>query len=95
MLATVFGGLPLIVRGGAGSEARAALGWIVVGGLGFSTVTTLFLTPIAYSLLARFAKPRIAEQQRLADELAAAAIAGVRRDPTAAETAEDLPVAAE
>ena len=95
MLATVFGGLPLILRGGAGSEARAALGWIVVGGLGFSTVTTLFLTPIAYSLLARFAKPRVAEQQRLADELAAAAIGGVRRDPTAAEAAEDLPVAAE
>jgi HAE1 family hydrophobic/amphiphilic exporter-1 len=97
MLATVFGGLPLILRGGAGSEARAALGWIVVGGLGFSTVTTLFLTPIAYSLLARFAKPRIAEQRRLADELAAASAATFHDEPSEAESGEAsaMPVAAE
>ncbi len=73
MLSTVLGGLPLILRGGAGAEARQALGWIIVGGLGFATIATLFLTPVAYSLLARFAKPRIAEEQRLAEEMAAAA----------------------
>jgi HAE1 family hydrophobic/amphiphilic exporter-1 len=73
MLSTVLGGLPLILRSGAGSEARTALGWIIVGGLGFATVATLFVTPVAYSLLARFSKPRIAEEQRLAEEMAAAA----------------------
>jgi HAE1 family hydrophobic/amphiphilic exporter-1 len=73
MLSTVLGGLPLILRGGAGAEARQALGWIIVGGLGFATIATLFLTPVAYSLLARFAKPRIAEEHRLAEEMAAAA----------------------
>jgi HAE1 family hydrophobic/amphiphilic exporter-1 len=73
MLSTVFGGLPLILRSGAGSEAREALGWIIVGGLGFATLATLFLTPVAYLLLARLSKPRIAEEQRLAEELADAA----------------------
>ncbi len=94
MLATVFGGLPLILRGGPGAEARQALGWIVVGGLGFSTITTLFLTPVAYSLLARFAKPRVAEQQRLERELAEASGAVVHDAPSAAEAGE-LPAAAE
>jgi hydrophobic/amphiphilic exporter-1 (mainly G- bacteria), HAE1 family len=95
MLATVFGGLPLILRGGAGAEARQALGWIIVGGLGFSTITTLFLTPVAYSLLARFAKPRIAEQQRLESELAAAREAPYDFEPTPEELGEeDQPVRA-
>lgn len=72
MLSTILGGLPLILRGGAGSEAREALGWIIVGGLGFATLSTLFLTPVVYSLLAGFSKPRIAEEQRLAYEMASA-----------------------
>ena len=49
MIATVLGGLPLIMRGGAGAEARQALGWIMVGGLGFATLSTLFLTPVVFS----------------------------------------------
>jgi HAE1 family hydrophobic/amphiphilic exporter-1 len=73
MLSTVLGGLPLILRSGAGAEARQALGWIIVGGLGFATMATLFLTPVAYSMLARFSKPRVAEEHRLAEEMAAAA----------------------
>ena len=48
MVSTVFGGLPLIVTSGAGAEARIAVGWVIVGGLGFATVFTLFLTPIFY-----------------------------------------------
>ena len=58
MFATVLGGLPLVLRGGAGSEARHALGWVIVGGLGIATLSTLFLTPVVYLLLARFSKPR-------------------------------------
>ncbi len=72
MIATVLGGLPLILTGGPGSEARAALGWIMVGGLGFSALATLFLTPVAFLLLAGLSKPRVAEEQRLMRELAAA-----------------------
>ena len=72
MLATVLGALPLILAGGAGSEARAALGWVIVGGLGFAAVSTIYLTPVAYLMLARFSKPKALEEARLERELAAA-----------------------
>ncbi|MBN9308653.1 efflux RND transporter permease subunit [Devosia sp.] len=72
MIATVLGGVPLIIAGGAGSEARAALGWIMVGGLSLAAVSTLYLTPVAYLLLARFSKPKALEEQRLRRELEAA-----------------------
>ncbi|WP_321828692.1 efflux RND transporter permease subunit [Thalassovita sp.] len=51
-VSTVVGGLPLILSTGAGAEARQALGWVIVGGLGFATVFTLFLTPVFYRLIA-------------------------------------------
>jgi HAE1 family hydrophobic/amphiphilic exporter-1 len=76
MISTVCGGVPLLLLGGAGSEARQALGWIIVGGLGFATLATLFLTPVVFSLLAPLSRPRIAEQHRLERELAAAGTAG-------------------
>jgi hydrophobic/amphiphilic exporter-1 (mainly G- bacteria), HAE1 family len=52
MVSTVFGGLPLIFTSGAGAEARIAVGWVIVGGLGFATVFTLFLTPVFYRWIA-------------------------------------------
>ena len=61
MAATVLGGVPLLISSGAGAEARAALGWVIVGGLGLATVLTLFLTPVAYLLLAGLSKPRAEE----------------------------------
>ena len=71
-ISTLLGGLPLILGSGAGAESRAALGWVVFGGLGFATIFTLFLTPVAFLALARFAKPRATEAGKLAAELAAA-----------------------
>ena len=65
MIATVLGGVPLVISTGAGAEARQALGWIIVGGLGFAAVSTLLLTPVAYLLIARFSKPKAHEQERL------------------------------
>lgn len=73
MMAAVLGALPLIFADGAGSESRLALGWVIIGGLGFATIFTLFLTPVAYRILAPFSKPRIAETRRLEAELAEAA----------------------
>jgi hydrophobic/amphiphilic exporter-1 (mainly G- bacteria), HAE1 family len=70
LLSTALGGVPLILSGGPGAEARQALGYVVVGGLTLSVLFTLFLTPVAFSLVARFAKPRAAEQTRLEGELA-------------------------
>ena len=69
MVSTVLGGLPLILSGGPGGEARAAIGWVVFGGLGLAALFTLYLTPVAYLALARFVKPRAAEGARLAREL--------------------------
>jgi HAE1 family hydrophobic/amphiphilic exporter-1 len=91
MVATVLGGLPLVLRSGAGAEARHALGWIIVGGLGFATIFTLFLTPVVFSLLARLSKPRAAEEQRLKEELGA----GAQLPAVIVEPGDDLPMAAE
>jgi len=76
MVATVLGGLPLVFAFGAGAEAREVLGWIIVGGLGLATVATLYLTPVAYLLLAGLSKPKAAEEARLHKELAEAARVG-------------------
>lgn len=73
MASTVLGALPLIFAFGAGSEARLALGWVIIGGLGFATLFTLFLTPVAFRILAPWSKPRASEGQLLAEELRQAA----------------------
>lgn len=69
MTSTVLGGVPLIMSSGAGAEAREALGWVIVGGLGLATLSTLYLTPVAYLLLARFSAPKAEEERRLVREL--------------------------
>ncbi len=90
MIATILGGLPLILGSGAGSEARQALGWVVVGGLAIATFATLFITPVVFDLLARFSRPRAAEEQRLERELQeAGGPRGMR--PTAEELGEVPP----
>jgi len=72
MIATIIGGVPLVLASGAGAEARAALGWVIVGGLSFAAISTLYLTPVAYLLLARFSRPKVEEEARLEEELDAA-----------------------
>ena len=69
MASTVLAGVPLVLAGGAGAEARAALGWVIVGGLGLATLLNLYLTPVAFLLFAGLSKPRAEESQRLAREL--------------------------
>ncbi|MER9305221.1 efflux RND transporter permease subunit [Mesorhizobium sp. M0293] len=78
MICTVLGGLPLVLASGAGAEARVALGWVIVGGLGLATVSTLFLTPVAYLLLGRFVTPKTHEEARLKRELEEAAYTNVK-----------------
>ena len=70
LVSTVLGALPLILASGPGSEARSAVGWVVFGGMGLATVFTLYLTPVAYLGIARFAKARAAAGKRLRQELA-------------------------
>ncbi len=49
----VLGAIPLALATGAGAESRAQLGWVIVGGMAFGTLLTLFVVPAAYLLLAR------------------------------------------
>ena len=70
LISTILGALPLILASGPGSEARAAVGWVVFGGMGLATVFTLYLTPLAYLGIARFASARAAAGERLAREMA-------------------------
>ena len=51
--AMVLGALPLALAHGAGAESRTQIGWVIVGGMSFGTLLTLFVVPTAYTLLAR------------------------------------------
>ncbi len=50
--AMVLGAVPLAFADGAGAEARHQIGWVIVGGLSFGTIFTLFIVPVVYLLLA-------------------------------------------
>ncbi|HEX7878584.1 MAG TPA: efflux RND transporter permease subunit, partial [Candidatus Eisenbacteria bacterium] len=54
--ATIFGILPIAIGIGAGGEARRPLGIAIVGGLVFSTMLTLVVVPVVYTLMARFTR---------------------------------------
>lgn len=69
VISTVVGSLPLIISAGPGAEARAAIGWVVFGGLGLSSLFTLYLTPLGYSLLAPYVAPRSHAGDKLNAEL--------------------------
>lgn len=72
MVSTVFGGLPLILSAGGGAEARIAVGWVIVGGLGFATLFTLFLTPVLYRHIAVVgAEPGLADRRLRSEVLGA------------------------
>lgn len=69
MISTVTAGLPLILGSGAGTEARASIGWVVFGGLGLAGVITLFVAPVLYSRIAGFSTPRSTRGELLVSEL--------------------------
>ncbi|SEK57507.1 hydrophobe/amphiphile efflux-1 (HAE1) family protein [Roseovarius nanhaiticus] len=69
LICTVMAGLPLILGSGPGAEARAAIGWVIFGGLGLAAAFTLFLTPAAYALIAAASSARAAAGEALEAEL--------------------------
>jgi multidrug efflux pump len=51
--AMVAGAIPLAIATGAGAASRHEIGWVIVGGMTFGTLLTLFVVPTAYTLLGR------------------------------------------
>jgi multidrug efflux pump subunit AcrB len=66
-LATSFGALPIALSLGAASTSRVPLGIVVVGGIIFSLVLTLFVIPAIYSFMASNKKYKPAENENDAD----------------------------
>ncbi|MEI2433383.1 efflux RND transporter permease subunit [Lysobacter yananisis] len=64
-IATVVGAVPLVLAGGPGSASRATIGIVVIFGVSFSTLLSLFIVPAFYVLLARFTKSPEAVAQEL------------------------------
>ncbi len=52
--ATIMGAVPLVVAGGPGSASRATIGVVIISGVAFATLLTLFVVPAFYALLAPY-----------------------------------------
>ena len=50
-LATIFGALPIALALGAGAQSRVPMGIVIVGGLFFALILTLFVVPVMYTLI--------------------------------------------
>jgi multidrug efflux pump subunit AcrB len=68
-IATVLGLIPMALGIGEGSETNLPLARAVIGGLMVSTFFTLFLVPALYTLLDRFAKRQVPDEDEVAEEI--------------------------
>ena len=64
-VSTAIGAIPLVLATGAGAESRFTIGVVIISGVVLSTALTLFLIPLAYSLLARFTSASSTTQQEI------------------------------
>lgn len=55
-LCTVFGAVPLLIASGAGAESRSTIGSVIVYGVTFSLLLTLYVVPVIYAFVARNTK---------------------------------------
>ncbi|MEO5569559.1 MAG: efflux RND transporter permease subunit [Bacteroidia bacterium] len=62
-LATMLGALPIALALGAGAKSRVSMGIVVIGGLLFSLILTLFVIPAMYTFLSKNKKFNKIEDQ--------------------------------
>jgi HAE1 family hydrophobic/amphiphilic exporter-1 len=62
-MAALMGTLPIALGAGAGAESRRPLGVAVVGGLAFSQIITLYITPVIYTYMDAL-KQRVSRKRR-------------------------------
>ncbi len=67
-MAALLGAVPIALGYGAGGEARQPLGLVVVGGLMFSQLVTLYLTPVFYTYMAALQERMGRKKRRRAAE---------------------------
>ena len=68
-LATAFGALPIALGLGAAATSRVPLGVVIVGGLMFSLILTLFVIPAVYTFISP-RKNKKTQEQKMAEEMA-------------------------
>ena len=68
-VSTIVGAIPLVIASGAGAESRMTIGIVILGGLLFATVLTLFIIPILYKWLAPYTHSADAVNQALQKQL--------------------------
>lgn len=67
-LATILGALPIALALGAGAKSRVSMGIVIIGGLLFSGILTLYVIPAMYSYISKEHKPEDAKQKEHAEE---------------------------
>lgn len=77
-VATIMGALPIALGLGAGSISRRPLGYAIVGGILVSTVLTLYVVPVVYSLFDRARAREAHDLKELAQVLAPGPVEGTR-----------------
>jgi len=65
-MAFILGVLPLVFASGAGAQARQTIGWTVFGGMLAATSLAIFIVPVLYYTITKFAygKEKLAELER-------------------------------
>ena len=66
--AMVLGSMPLAIASGAGAESRQSIGIVIVGGMSFGTLLTLFVVPTVYLIIVSWRETRRAAREERAVE---------------------------